>query len=73
VTPSARLRRIAHRAGGNIHLGARCGGCRRRCCGLALCRRHRALGARLADAITFQGSVTDSDGIDHFRIVTATA
>jgi FAD dependent oxidoreductase len=27
------------------------------------------LGERLAEAITFQGSVTDSDGIDHFRIV----
>ena len=27
------------------------------------------LGERLAEAMTFQGSVTDSDGIDHFRIV----
>jgi hypothetical protein len=27
------------------------------------------LGARLTEAMTFQGSVTDSDGIDHFRIV----
>src|SRR5713226_8584843 len=27
------------------------------------------LGDRLADAMTFQGSVTDTDGIDHFRIV----
>jgi FAD dependent oxidoreductase len=27
------------------------------------------LGERLAEAITFQGSVTDSNGIDHFRIV----
>jgi hypothetical protein len=27
------------------------------------------LGERLADAITFQRSVIDSDGIDHFRIV----
>ncbi len=27
------------------------------------------LGERLAEAITFQGSVTDTDGVDHFRIV----
>ena len=27
------------------------------------------LGERLAEVIAFQGSVTDSDGIDHFRIV----
>jgi hypothetical protein len=27
------------------------------------------LGERLAEAITFQGSVIDSDGVDHFRIV----
>src|SRR5258708_30738825 len=27
------------------------------------------VGERLADAMTFQGSVIDSDGIDHFRIV----
>jgi hypothetical protein len=27
------------------------------------------LGERLAEAITFQGSVMDSDGVDHFRIV----
>jgi hypothetical protein len=27
------------------------------------------LGERLAEAITFQGSVTDTDGIDHFRVV----
>jgi len=27
------------------------------------------LGARLAEVVRFQGSVTDSDGIDHFRIV----
>ena len=27
------------------------------------------LGERLAEAITFKGSVTDTDGVDHFRIV----
>jgi hypothetical protein len=27
------------------------------------------LGERLAEAVTFKGSVTDTDGIDHFRIV----
>ena len=27
------------------------------------------LGERLAEVMTFQGSVTDTDGIDHFRIV----
>jgi FAD dependent oxidoreductase len=27
------------------------------------------LGERLAEAIAFKGSVTDSDGIDHFRVV----
>jgi hypothetical protein len=27
------------------------------------------LGERLAEAITFMGSVTDTDGVDHFRIV----
>lgn len=27
------------------------------------------LGERLVEAITFRGSVTDSDGIDHFRVV----
>ncbi len=27
------------------------------------------LGERLAETITFQGSVADSDGIDHFRVV----
>jgi len=28
-----------------------------------------SLGEHLADVISFQGSVTDSDGVDHFRIV----
>ena len=46
----------------------RCGGCRKRCCRSGATPRVTApLGERLAEAITFQGSVTDSDGIDHFR------
>ena len=55
---------------GNIHLGAPL---RRLSETLLPVWRYAAvtepLGERLADAITFQGSVTDSDGIDHFRIV----
>ncbi len=48
----------------------RCGGCRKRCCRSGATPAVTApLGERLAEAITFQGSVTDSDGIDHFRIV----
>ena len=55
---------------GNIHLGAPL---RRLSETLLPVWRYAAvtepLGERLAEAITFQGSVTDSDGIDHFRIV----
>ena len=55
---------------GNIHLGAPL---RRLSETLLPVWRYAAvtapLGERLADAITFQGSVTDSDGIDHFRVV----
>jgi glycine/D-amino acid oxidase-like deaminating enzyme len=70
VTPSARLRASHIVLAGNIHLGA------------PLTRLSETLlpvwryagvtaplGERLAEAMTFQGSVTDSDGIDHFRIV----
>src|SRR5882757_9486542 len=70
VTPSARLRASHIVLAGNIHLGAPL---RRLSETLLPVWRYAAvtepLGARLADAITFQGSVTDSDGIDHFRIV----
>jgi hypothetical protein len=55
---------------GNIHLGAPL---KRLSETLLPVWRYAAvtapLGERLAEAITFQGSVTDSDGVDHFRIV----
>src|SRR3982074_1220657 len=70
VTPSARLRASHIVLAGNIHLGAPL---RRLSETLLPVWRYAAvtapLGERLADAITFQGSVTDTDGIDHFRIV----
>src|SRR3977135_1766847 len=70
VTPSARLRASHIVLAGNIHLGA---SLKRLSETLLPVWRYAAvtapLGERLADAITFQGSVTDSDGIDHFRIV----
>src|SRR5580698_729662 len=70
VTPSARLRASHIVLAGNIHLGAPL---RRlsetllpvwRYAGVTVSR-----GERLTEIITFQGSVTDSDGVDHFRIV----
>src|SRR5271168_2599690 len=70
VTPSARLRAAHIVLAGNIHLGAPL---RRLSETLLPVWRYAAvtapLGERLAGAITFQGSVMDSDGIDHFRIV----
>jgi hypothetical protein len=55
---------------GNVHLGATL---RRLSETLLPVWRYAAvtapLGERLAEAMTFQGSVTDTDGIDHFRIV----
>src|SRR6202158_2723389 len=70
VTPSARLRASHIVLAGNIHLGAPL---RRLSETLLPVWRYAAvtapLGARLADAITFRGSVTDTDGIDDFRIV----
>jgi glycine/D-amino acid oxidase-like deaminating enzyme len=70
VTPSARLRASHIVLAGNIHLGAPL---QRLSETLLPVWRYAAvtapLGERLAEAITFQGSVTDSDGIDHFRIV----
>jgi glycine/D-amino acid oxidase-like deaminating enzyme len=70
VTPSARLRASHIVLAGNIHLGAPL---RRLSDTLLPVWRYAAvtapLGAGLADVMTFQGSVTDTDGIDHFRIV----
>jgi glycine/D-amino acid oxidase-like deaminating enzyme len=70
VTPQARLRASHIVLAGNIHLGAPL---RRLSETLLPVWRYAAvtapLGERLAEVMTFQGSVTDTDGIDHFRIV----
>jgi glycine/D-amino acid oxidase-like deaminating enzyme len=70
VTPSARLRASHIVLCGNVHLGAPL---RRLSETLLPVWRYAAvtepLGERLAESIAFQGSVMDSDGIDHFRIV----
>jgi len=70
VTPSARLRAAHIVLAGNIHLGAPL---RRLSETLLPVWRYAGvtapLGERLAEAMTFRGSVADSDGIDHFRIV----
>src|SRR5665213_3742179 len=70
VTPSARLRASHIVLAGNIHLGAPL---KRLSETLLPIWRYAGvtapLGERLAEAITFQGSVTDSEGVDHFRIV----
>jgi glycine/D-amino acid oxidase-like deaminating enzyme len=70
VTPQARLRASHIVLAGNIHLGAPL---RRLSETLLPVWRYAAvtapLGERLHEAIAFQGSVTDTDGIDHFRIV----
>jgi glycine/D-amino acid oxidase-like deaminating enzyme len=70
VTPSARLRASHIVLAGNIHLGAPL---RRLSETLLPVWRYAALtaplGERLADTIAFRGSVADSDGIDHFRVV----
>jgi glycine/D-amino acid oxidase-like deaminating enzyme len=70
VTPSARLRASHIVLAGNIHLGAPL---RRLSATLLPVWRYAGvtapLGARLAETIGFGGSVTDSDGIDHFRVV----
>ena len=70
VTPQARLRASHIVLAGNIHLGAPL---RRLSETLLPVWRYAGLtaplGERLAEVMTFQGSVTDSDGIDHFRIV----
>src|SRR6478609_3535039 len=70
VTPSARLRASHIVLAGNVHLGATL---RRLSATLLPVWRYAAvtvpLGERLGEAIRFRGSVMDSDGIDHFRIV----
>ncbi len=70
VTPTARLRAAHIVLAGNVHLGTPS---RRLWATLLPVYRYAAvtapLGERLAEAVTFSGSVTDSDGIDHFRIV----
>src|SRR6476660_5346928 len=70
VTPSARLRASHIVLAGNIHLGAPL---RRLSETLLPVWRYAAvtapLGDRLAEVISFKGSVTDTGGIDHFRIV----
>src|SRR5271169_6163279 len=70
VTPSARLRASHIVLAGNVHLGAPS---RRLSETLLPVWRYAAitapLGERLAETIAFQGSVTDTDGVDHFRIV----
>ena len=70
VTPSARLRATHIVLAGNVDLGAPS---RRLAETLLPVWRYAGitepLGERLADAIAFAGSVTDTDGIDHFRIV----
>jgi len=70
VTPSARLRASHIVLAGNIHLGAPL---RRLSETLLPVWRYAALteplGERLAETMAFPGSVTDSDGIDHFRVV----
>jgi glycine/D-amino acid oxidase-like deaminating enzyme len=70
VTPSARLRASHIVLAGNIHLGAPL---KRLSETLLPVWRYAGvtapLGERLAEVITFQGSVTDTGGVDHFRIV----
>src|SRR5437763_11573223 len=70
VTPSARLRASHIVLAGNVHLGAPL---RRLSETLLPVWRYAGvtepLGERLAETIAFRGSVMDSDGIDHFRIV----
>src|SRR3981081_2797781 len=70
VTPSARLRASQIVLAGNVHLGAPL---RRLSETLLPGWRYAAvtapLGERLADTISFKGSVTDTAGVDHFRIV----
>jgi glycine/D-amino acid oxidase-like deaminating enzyme len=70
VTPSARLRASHIVLAGNVHLGAPMQRLSEtllpvwRFAGVT-----EPLGERLKEVIAFRGSVADSDGIDHFRVV----
>jgi glycine/D-amino acid oxidase-like deaminating enzyme len=70
ATPRARLRASHVVLAGNVHLGE---AMRRLSDTLVPVWRHAGvtspLGGRLAEVMRFQGSVIDTDGIDHFRIV----
>ena len=70
VTPSARMRASHIVLAGNVHLGAPL---KRLSETLLPVWRYAAvtepLGERLRHIVSFKGSVTDSDGIDHFRVV----
>ncbi|WP_407151541.1 NAD(P)/FAD-dependent oxidoreductase [Bradyrhizobium sp. ORS 86] len=70
VTPSAKLRAGHIVLAGNVHLGAPL---KRLSDTLLPVWRYAALteplGEGLSEAVAFSGSVTDSDGIDHFRVV----
>src|SRR5207237_6898469 len=70
VTPSARLRASHIVLAGNIHLGAPS---RRLSETLLPVWRYAGvtapLGERLAEVMSFKGSVSDTHGIDHFRII----
>lgn len=70
VTPSAKLRCAHIVLAGNVHIGA---SGQRLAATLLPTWRYAALtepvGERLTNAITFQGSVADTDDIDHFRVV----
>jgi glycine/D-amino acid oxidase-like deaminating enzyme len=70
VTPSARLRASHIVLAGNIHLGAPL---RRLSDTLLPVWRYAGvtapLGDRLGEVMAFRGSVSDTDNIDHFRIV----
>jgi glycine/D-amino acid oxidase-like deaminating enzyme len=70
ATPSARLRASHIVLAGNVHLG---GPSRRLLETLLPVWRYAAvtapLGELLSEAISFDGSVIDGDGIDHFRVI----
>lgn len=70
VTPSAQLRAQHVVLAGNVHLGSPA---QRLSDTLLPIWRYAGvtepLGERLAEAVAFQGSVSDSDSVDHFRIV----
>ena len=70
VTPSARMRASHIVLAGNIHLGAPL---QKLSDTLLPVWRYGAvtapLGERLSQTITFKGSVSDTDAIDHFRVV----